>query len=242
MVPDSPEATQLGATYASGYDRHGERRHFQIPTAGAHSVLVQLSPGVADSTSRCTGCGHTDHDFSELEILARAGAHASACGRGTVTAALDAETATVRGELTRVDPKAASYRQDASVVLAGGLAVLAGTGAAGALPLPALIAGSATAAVILAAVATLMLATRPRLDGDVGFMAHADVASPDDVLAAVARAGVDQTLPPAAQARELWWLSRIVRDKYQAIRLAVPLLLTGYAGAAITTAIAIWGR
>lgn len=149
MVPDPGEPTYLGAPYASTYDRRERRRHFVIPTAGAHAVLVDISTSLADSTSRCTGCGSTDRDFSELEILARAGAHASACGRGTVTAALDAEVASVRGELQRVDPKAGGYLQMAGVLLGAGLAVLGSAAAGGHLPTAALAAGVATAVVVL---------------------------------------------------------------------------------------------
>jgi hypothetical protein len=244
MVPDPGEPTYLGAAYASDHDPRGQRRHFQIPTAGAHAVLVEVSPGLADSTSRCTGCGTTDRDFSELEILARAGAHAAACGRGTVTAALDVEIATVRAELARIDPKAGGYLQMAGVLLGAGLAVLGGAGAGGHLSPAALAVGAVTAVVVLAAVVLLLLASRPRLGGDFGFVAYADADTPTDVLARVAGGDAEHVaqMTPLSRARELWWLSRATRAKYAAIARAVPLLLAGYAGAAVTAAAAIWGR
>ncbi|MGY4900059.1 Pycsar system effector family protein [Micromonospora aurantiaca (nom. illeg.)] len=244
MVPDPGEPTYLGVTYASDHDPRDHRRRFTIPTAGAHAVLVEISPSLADSTSRCTGCGHTDHDFSELEILARAGGHASACGRGTVTAALDAEVAGVRAELHRVDPKASGFLQTAGVLLGAGLAVLGGAGAGGHLRPVALAAGAGTAAVVLAAVVLLLLATRPRLGGDFGFVAYADADTAHDVLARLAGGDADQVaqMTPLTRARELRWLSRAVRAKYVAISRAVPLLLAGYAGAAVTAALAVWGR
>ncbi|WP_330441359.1 hypothetical protein OHB44_33160 (plasmid) [Micromonospora sp. NBC_00821] len=244
MVPDPGDPTYLGAAYASDNDPRGQRRLFQIPTAGAHAVLVEIPTSLADSTSRCTGCGHTDSDFSDLEILARAGAHASACGRGTVTAALDAEIATVRSELARIDPKAGGYLQMAGVLLGAGLAVLGGAGAGGHLPPSALRAGAATAVVVLVAVALLLLASRPRLGGDFGFVAYADADTAQDVLARIAGGDADQVpqMTPLTRAHELSWLSRATRAKYVAIARAVPLLLAGYVGAAVTAALAIWGR
>ncbi|MEH1016363.1 Pycsar system effector family protein [Micromonospora sp. CPCC 206060] len=241
MVPDP---AYLGATYAGDRDPHGPRRHFTIPTAGAYAVLVDVSPSITDSTSHCTGCGTTDSDFSHLEILARAGAHAAACGRGTATTALDAEVATVRAELARIDPKTSGYLQIAGVLLGAGLAVLGSAGAGGHLPPTALAAGAATAAVVLAAVVLLLLASRPRLGGDFGFVAYADTDTAQDVLARIVGADTDPAAQttPLARARELWWLSHAVRAKYTAISRAVPLLLAGYAGAATTAALAIWAR
>ncbi|MEV0005896.1 Pycsar system effector family protein [Micromonospora sp. NPDC050980] len=243
MVPDPGDPTYLGVAYASDCDPHGQR-HFEIPTAGAHAVLVEISPSLVDNYTRCTGCGHTDRDLSALEILARAGAHAAACGRGTATAALDAEIATVRAELARIDPKAGGYLQMAGVLLGAGLAVLGGAGAGGHLSPAALAAGAVTAVVVLAAVVLLLLASRPRLGGDFGFVAYADADTPTDVLARVAGGDAEHfaQMTPLSRARELWWLSRATRAKYAAIARAVPLLLAGYAGAAVTAAAAIWGR
>ncbi|WP_431913700.1 Pycsar system effector family protein [Micromonospora carbonacea] len=244
MVPDPGDPTYLGATYTSTHEpraKDGPRRHFVIPTAGAYAVLVTISASLADSTSRCTGCGAEDRHFSELEILARAGAHASACGRGTVPACLDAEIATVRAELARIDPKAGGYLQMAGVLLGAGLAVLGGAGAGGHLPAAALAAGAATAAVVLTAVVLLLLASRPRLAGGYGFMAYADADNAQDVLTRIVAGDADEVpqLTALARARELWWLSRAVRAKYTAISRAVPLLLAGYTGAALTAALAI---
>ena len=246
MVPDPGDPAYLGAAYATSYDPRGPqgpRRHFTIPTAGAYAVLVEISPSLADSTSRCTGCGATDRDFSEFEILARAGAHASACGRGTVAAGLDAEIATVRAELARIDPKAGGYLQMAGMLLGAGLAVLGGAGVSGYLPRAALAAGAVTAVMMLTAVVLLLLASRPRLGGDFGFVAYADADDAQGVLARVVAGDADQVpqFTSLARARELWWLSRSVRAKYVAISRAVPLLLAGYAGAALTAALAIGG-
>ncbi|MBM0279809.1 hypothetical protein JM949_33760 [Micromonospora sp. STR1s_6] len=242
MVPDPGDPTYLGAAYAS--DLRGQRRHFQIPTAGAHAVLVEIVLGHFPHTFRCTGCGTEELDSSELDTLARAGAHAAACGRGTVTAALDAEVATVRTELARIDPKASGYLQMAGVLLGAGLAVLGGAGAGGHLTPAALAAGAGTAAVVLAAVVLLLLASRPRLGGDFGFCAYADADTAHDVLARIAGGDAEHVaqMTPLTRARELWWLSRATRAKYLAISRAVPLLLTGYAGAATTVALAVWGR
>ncbi|MFG1892143.1 Pycsar system effector family protein [Micromonospora sp. NPDC049051] len=246
-MPDPGEPTYLGVDYASTYEPrspHGPRRHFCIPTAGAFAVLVEISTSTATSTSRCTGCGTTDSDPSELEMLARAGAHASACGRGTATAALDAEIATARAELYRVDPKAAGYLQMAGVLLGAGLAVLGGAGASGHLPTAALVTGAATAVVVLTAVVLLLTASRPRLGDGYGFMAYADADDAQDVLARLAAGDAEQVaqMTPLSRARELLWFSRTVRTKYAAISRAVPLLLAGYAGAAVTAALAIWAR
>ncbi|MFG3423398.1 hypothetical protein [Micromonospora sp. NPDC048063] len=246
-MPDPGDPTYLGVAYASTYEPrspHGPRRHFCIPTAGAFAVLVEISTSLANSTSRCTGCGTTDADFSELEILARAGAHASACGRGTATAALDAEIATVRAEMLRVDPKAAGYLQMAGVLLGAGLAVLGGAGATGRLPTAALWAGAGTAAVVLTAVVLLLTVSWPRLGGDFGFPIYADCDGAQDVLARLVAGNADQVaqMTPLARARELWWRSRTLRARYRAISRAVPLLLAGYAGATVTAALAIWAR
>ncbi|MEU8048105.1 Pycsar system effector family protein [Micromonospora echinofusca] len=243
-MPDPGDPTYLGVDYASTYDPRAARRHFQIPTAGAHAVLVETATNLTNSTSRCTGCGTTDSDFSTLEILARAGAHASACGRGTATAALDAEIAAVRAEMLRVDPKAAGYLQMSGVLLGAGLAVLGGAGASGHLPTAALVSGAGTAAVVLTALVLLLTASRPRLGGDFGFPVYADAADAQDVLARLVAGDAEQVaqMTPLARARELWWRSRILRAKYRAISRAVPLLLAGYAGAAVTAALAIWAR
>jgi hypothetical protein len=241
MVPDS---THLGAAYASSCDPNG-RRHFVIPTAGAHAVLVDISPSQVHNHARCAGCGHTNHGVSSLETLARAGAHAAAGGRGTVTAGLDTEIATVRAELHRVDPKAAGFLQMAGVLLGAGLAVLGGAAAGGHLSPAVLAAGAGTAVVVLAAVVLLLLACRPRLGaGDFGFMAYADADDAHGVLNRLTAGDTDPPgqLSPLARARELWWLSRATRAKYTAIGRAVPLLLAGYAGAATTAALAIWAR
>ncbi|KXK59814.1 hypothetical protein AWW66_22260 [Micromonospora rosaria] len=158
---------------------------------------------------------------------------------------MDAEVTAVRAELHRVDPKASGYLQMAGVLLGAGLAVLGGAAAGGHLPTAAVRVGAGTAVVVLAAVTLLLLASRPRLGaGDFGFMAYADADDAHGVLARVAGGDADHVaqMTPLSRARELWWLSRATRAKYQAIGRAVPLLLAGYLGAAATVALAIWGR
>lgn len=150
---------------------------------------------------------------------------------------LDAEIGIVRAELARVDPKAGHFLQVAGVLLGAGLAVLAGTG--GRLGPLALTAAAGTAVLVGAALVLLVLACRPRLDGAHGPLAYAD-ADPYEVLARHRDDHQDVgELIALARARELCWLSRAVRAKYQAISRAVPLLLAGYVGAALTAAAAI---
>lgn len=242
MVPDPGEPSYVGAEYDSDHDPRGLRRRFVIPTAGGHAVLVTISSSLADNAARCTGCGHEDHDFSELETLARAGSHASSCGRGAISAELDDEIAAVRAEMARVDPKAAGYQQQAGVLAGAGLAVLTGVGAG--LPPLATALGEVTAVVVLAAVVLLTRASRPDLCKDgFGFVAHADAASAQELLARLARNGQEgQQLAPLHKARELRWLSRTVLRKYRAIRWAAPLLLAGYLGAAVTAAVTLLAR
>ncbi|MFY1599529.1 Pycsar system effector family protein [Micromonospora sp. WMMD737] len=156
---------------------------------------------------------------------------------GRAVAALDTAIATARAELARVDPKANGYLQVAGVLLGAGLAAL--TAAGGRLGPLALTAAAVTATAVAAALVLLVLACRPRLDGDHGPLSYAD-ADPYEVLARYTADvdGVDELLA-LARTRELCWLSRTTRAKYRAIRWAVPLLLAGYAGAALTAAAAI---
>ncbi|MEU9510777.1 Pycsar system effector family protein [Micromonospora sp. NPDC048170] len=156
---------------------------------------------------------------------------------GRAVAALDTAIAGVRAELARVDPKANGYLQVAGVLLGAVLAALAAAGDR--LDPLALTTAAVTALPVGAALVLLMLACRPRLDGDHGPLAYAD-ADPYEVMThhSADVADVDELLA-LARARELCWLSRTTRAKYRAIRRAVPLLLAGYAGAAITAAAAI---
>ncbi|MFI5837733.1 Pycsar system effector family protein [Micromonospora sp. NPDC051300] len=244
MMPDESAST---ATYVARY--HDDLRRFGIAAGDGHTVQVDLAPAPAASSTCCTRCGTTYRDVAEdqddeLLMLARAGGHAAACGRDTVTTALDAEIATVRAELSRIDPKAAGYLQMAGVLLGAGLAVLGGAGAGGHLSPAALAAGAVTAVVVLAAVLLLLLASRPHLGGDFGFVSYADADTAQDVLTRVTGGDADRVAPmtPLARARELLWLSRTVAAKYRSISRAAPLLLLGYAGAAVTVALAIWVR
>ncbi|ABP52551.1 Pycsar system effector family protein [Salinispora tropica] len=135
-----------------------------------------------------------------------------------------------RGELTRVDGKAAT-----SMAIAGAAATLGATALARAdLPPVAMAVGVAT--VFLAGVATALLAVtvRPCLAGGHGLM-HYAVSTPHQLLAEVA----DPARTTAEQeARYLVWLARLALRKYRRIRLAVDLLLTALAGTAATAALA----
>ncbi|MEW2384010.1 hypothetical protein AB0873_18245 [Micromonospora sp. NPDC047707] len=150
----------------------------------------------------------------------------------------------MRTELHRAAPVASRYSQMAGLLLGAGLAVLAVAGTLGHLSRPAVISGAATVAVVLTAMTLLMLTSRLRPNADHGFMVYANADDAQTVLARVAGGDADcvaQTTP-MTRARELRWLSRSLRAKSQTINWAVPLLLTGYVGAAVTTALVIrWG-
>lgn len=224
-----------------GVDSGSDQRvsqSFSIPTAGGNAVLVEISGTLADSIYRCTGCGVEDRHVSGLEILARAGTHAASCGRGALVTDFEEEIAAARAELARVDPKAGGYQQQAGVLAGAGLAVLTGTGAA--LPPAAVVVGAVTAVVVLTAVALLARASQPDLSGGFGFVSYAAADDAEALLARLTRSGQTQ-LTPLHRARELHWLSRALCRKYLSIRRAVPLVLAGYIGAAVTAALALWG-
>lgn len=141
---------------------------------------------------------------------------------------LDAETATVRGELTRIDSKAAMLLALGATALSGGLAVL-GTGH---LSGRAVAAGWVAAGLVAGGVLVLGASVWPRLAGGFGFMAWAAATGTDDLVRLMA----------ASQRHyrvwELWQLSRAVRAKYMRIRCGMALMGLGLATAIVTAVLA----
>ncbi len=132
--------------------------------------------------------------------------------------------ADVRAELGRVDGKAFGLLALAGTALSAGLAVV-GTGQ---LHGPARAAGTVAGALVLASVAALADAIRPRLGGRYGFMAWARAQSLDEVLSHFAAGGIER------QAHELRALSRSVRGKYRRIQAGLGLLGGGVVAAIVT--------
>jgi hypothetical protein len=243
-VPDPGEPTSpyLDAPLTNGFYRfygYPLASSYQIPTCGGGSVVVTIpGPDGGDPSWRCAACG--DHqtftgDARELSTMGSAATHAVRCGHDLATA-VDTEIANVKAEAQRVDPKATGYLQVAGILASAGFAVLAGAGRL--LPGPAAVAGVVTAVLVLAAVVLLLLAGRPQLGGDFGFVAYvgADVAT---VLARLTRGG-PRTELTCGGVRELLWRSNLLHTKYRRIRWAVPLLIAGFLGAAVTAALTMW--
>ncbi|MFY1589017.1 Pycsar system effector family protein [Micromonospora sp. WMMD734] len=130
----------------------------------------------------------------------------------------------VRAELARVDGKGFALLALAGTALSAGLAVV-GTGQ---LHGPARTAAVVAGLLILASVAALADAIRPRLTGRYGFMAWAAAGTLDEVLAHFAAGGTER------QAHELRALSRSVRGKYRRIQLGLALLGGGLVAAIVT--------
>jgi hypothetical protein len=150
---------------------------------------------------------------------------------------LDAETATVRGELLRVDAKANSLLAIAGVLLAGGLTVLG----SGKLPAPAAVIGWVAVTVVGAAVVLLAAAIRPNLGGDFGFVCWARMSGGRQVLDDLI--GERSTVNPLERmAGDLHWLSRALHGKYVAIRRSVTLLVAGLGIGAAAAAVSMWAR
>lgn len=208
-------------------------RTYEIPTAGGAVITVTLSATMADSTWTCTGCGATESRFSEIGILAGAGAHAAQCGPRAVNGRLDTAVREVQAEMTRVDAKAAMLLTLAGAALTIALATLG----RGDLPLSALAAGGITVALLAAGTVLLAVAVRPRLDNNFGFMRYARIDDAREVIAALnGPAGAD---PAEDRAYELRWTSIAVERKYLRVRQAVTLLLAGLAFATVTTLLAL---
>jgi len=150
---------------------------------------------------------------------------------------LDAETATVRGELLRVDAKANSLLAIAGVLLAGALAWLG----SGTLPAPGAVAGWAAVTVVGAAVVLLAGAIRPNLGGGFGFVRWARMTSGRQVLDDIIGEHTPVN-PIERQANDLHWLSGALLGKYRAIRRSVTLLVAGLAIGAVAAALSMWAR
>lgn len=133
----------------------------------------------------------------------------------TTQARIDADTATVRGELARAESKASALLGIAGAALT----VILAAQAIHRLPWPALVAGGAAAVVNTAAIALLALILKPNLAGGTGgWLGYAGLTGEQ----ARARAGVLDDTDDAAQ---LAVLATLARDKYRRIRAAVVLLL-----------------
>jgi hypothetical protein len=208
---------------------------YWIPTAGAAGVDVDLPKGVSDASWTCRGCGDTWAQFSALEVLASAGTHAAMCGRGTTAVKLEADLTVARGELARVDAKAASLLTVAGVALTVGLAVLGRAQ----LPAVAAVTGWLAVALLGAGVVLLALAIRPNLRGNHGLVRYAWAANGDQLLADVARERRTNRTPLTDLANQLVWTSRAAYSKYQRVRRAVTLLLAGLAATAVTALLAL---
>ncbi|MGC9670965.1 Pycsar system effector family protein [Planosporangium sp. 12N6] len=164
--------------------------------------------------------------------------HPDASGRRQAQARLDAELATVRTELQRVDAKSSTLLSLAGVLLGGGLALLAGTGRT----VPAAVAAATwiAAGLVGTAVEQLALAIRPNLGGLFGFVRWAKAADGQEILTDLTSPHRDD--PLLDRAHELRWLSTALYRKYVAVRRAVTLLVAGLATAAVAAALAMWAR
>ncbi|MFI5839479.1 Pycsar system effector family protein [Catenuloplanes sp. NPDC051500] len=130
---------------------------------------------------------------------------------------------------------AADGKATALAGIAGTMLTLASVGLSiGTLPGPVRAGGWTAAAVWLTAVGVLLLALRPNLNGDHGFvrwarMTHveirADLRAPDPI--------------GDTESRTVAWLSQASVRKHRRVRLAVDLLLTSPA-AAILVALTTW--
>ncbi|EEP73485.1 hypothetical protein MCAG_03812 [Micromonospora sp. ATCC 39149] len=130
----------------------------------------------------------------------------------------------VRTELGRVDAKAFGLLALAGTALSAGLAVIA----SGQLHGPARATGTVAGVLVVASVAALADAIRPRLAGRYGFMAWAQARSAADVLTYFGAGDHER------QAYELRALSRSVRSKYRRIQLGLALLGGGVVAAIVT--------
>jgi hypothetical protein len=210
-------------------------RTYWMPTAGGAGVEVTLSGGLDNATWTCRGCGDTYAQFSALDLLASAGTHAAMCGRGATAVKLEKALADMRGELARVDSKAATLLTVAGVALSVGLAVLGRSH----LAVVAAATGWLAVALLGAGVVLLALAIRPNLGGDHGLGRYAKAANGDQLLADLARERRTYHRPLADLAEQLCWTARAARAKYLRVRHAVTLLLAGLAAIAVTALLAL---
>jgi hypothetical protein len=218
-------------------------RIYWIPTAGAAGVQVYLvppigAPGGTDCDSWiCRGCGEYEKLAGERdseEALFNAGVHAAMCGRGTAATKLEKDLADARGELARVDAKAATLLTVAGVALTVGLTVLGRTH----LPAIAAVTGWLAVALLGTGVVLLALAIQPNLSGNHGFVRYAAAADGEQLLADVARERRTNRRPLSDLADQLVWTARAARGKYLRVRYSVTLLLAGLAATAVTALLA----
>jgi hypothetical protein len=144
---------------------------------------------------------------------------------------------TVRGELARIDAKAATLLAAAGFVLSLGLPALARAD----LPGLAVAAGWLAATAIGAAVLVLALAIRPNLHGDHGFVhyARSSGAAIRDEFNRLHRGANDAiTAHERRKSEALAALSRAAFGKYRRVRAGVDLLLTGLALTALAAVLA----
>lgn len=192
-----------------------------------HPALLKLCQQLLDSIELdALITGHSTDPVSVLVHMDR-----SASLRRRVGAELDAELSKVNVGLGRADTKAAMLLATAGVLLGGGLAVLSSNTTH--LPTPAVPVAWTAIGLVALAVERLAAACRPRLGGDFGFMhwARPLTTTGADVLAELA--GTDPTDRLVRHATELAGLARTLRSKYQAVRTAVWLLMTGLGTATV---------
>ena len=217
---------------------------YWIPTAGAAGVQVYIRSSFATAGATtpnswiCRGCGEYEQFFSaepDSDILVTAGVHAAMCGRGAAAVKLEKDLADTRGELARVDAKAATLLTVAGVALTVGLAVLGRKE----LPAAAAVTGWLAVALLGAGVVLLALAIRPNLSGNQGLVHYAAEADGEQLLAELARERRTNRRPLSDLADELVWTARAARGKYLRVRHAVTLLLAGLAATAVTALLAL---
>ncbi|MEV5408586.1 Pycsar system effector family protein [Thermopolyspora sp. NPDC052614] len=150
-------------------------------------------------------------------------AEPQACGQRLTVGVLHAlrgETGSVRTELTRIDAKASALIGWAGAAVA----VVSAAATVATVPLLSKALTVGAAGLLVAAAGLLLAIIRPRVPrkGAVGFAAIAGARGAEEVLEQVPILIEDQCRQAAA---ELLLLSRIARDKYRRLRLAVDLLL-----------------
>ncbi|MDT9686395.1 DUF5706 domain-containing protein [Streptomyces sp. TRM76323] len=145
-----------------------------------------------------------------------------------IDARLDAATTTVLAEISRTDAKAGVLLTSFSLPLAALVATVPGRDLP---PLAAVCVGAGTVGLV-AAMLTVLVVVRPRLDGEHrGSYLHWARCTPDQVLADLAA--------PTGQAEHVIRLSEIARRKYGGLRLAVDITGTSLVAlaAALLTAL-----
>ncbi|MFD8564677.1 Pycsar system effector family protein [Streptosporangium canum] len=216
-----------------------------MPTTQSNSTPADLQVGswravpLADPTTHPNGmwaivsgdCARQDRPDLQIEITAaehpgEVAAFLLAAARAyptTKVAALQAEADAVRLELARVDVKATALLGMAGTMFA----VLAAAVTVKLPPPAALISVALGAALLAAAIVMLLIVIRPALprrgQGGTGFVTHADLTSPHELVATLVAD------PEHRLANEVLRLSSLARTKYTRLRRGVHLLLTALA-------------